>query len=64
MLLGFITLVSSGEQFPIEKRAVIGRNQDCNIRIAPSFPEVADINSAMEVFVVCVKLAAVRNKLA
>ncbi len=38
--------------------------QDTNIRIAPSFPTVEDINSAMEVFVVCIKLASVRQKLA
>ena len=37
--------------------------QDRNIRLAPSFPSLEDINQTMEVFVVCVKLAAVRQKL-
>ena len=33
--------------------------EDKNIRIAPSFPPVSDLLSAMEVLCVCVKLAAV-----
>ncbi len=35
-----------------------------NIRIAPSFPSLDDIDRAMQVFVVCVKLAGVRRQLA
>lgn len=31
--------------------------QDCNIRIAPSFPELNDIGTAMRVLCLCVKLA-------
>jgi len=31
--------------------------QDCNIRIAPSFPELDDIDTAMRVLCLCVKLA-------
>ena len=54
-----VKLTPAGATFPYGNDP-----KDCNIRIAPSFPEVADINSAMEVFVVCVKLAAVRKKLA
>jgi aspartate/methionine/tyrosine aminotransferase len=38
--------------------------EDRNIRIAPSFPSLTDIDRAMQVFVVCVKLASVRRKLA
>ena len=33
---------------------------DSHIRLAPSFPPVAEVDRAMEVFVTCVKLAAVR----
>ena len=38
--------------------------KDRNIRLAPSFPTQADIEVAMAVFVVCVKLASVRQALA
>lgn len=37
---------------------------DANIRIAPTYPELADIENAMAVFVNCVQLASVRQKLA
>ncbi len=36
---------------------------DSNIRIAPSLPPVADLEKAMEVFCVCLKLAAVEKLL-
>ena len=36
---------------------------DSNIRIAPSLPPVADLQKAMEVFCVCLKLAAVEKLL-
>lgn len=36
---------------------------DTNIRIAPSFPSISDIEKAVEVFAVCVKLAAVEKLL-
>lgn len=35
--------------------------QDSNIRLAPSFPSVDDIRTAMAVFTCCVKLATVRQ---
>lgn len=35
--------------------------EDSHIRLAPSFPPLAEVNRAMEVFVTCVKLAAVRD---
>jgi len=38
--------------------------QDCNIRLAPSFPSLDDVQACVDVFVVCVKLASVQNKLA
>lgn len=34
---------------------------DKNIRLAPTFPSVDDVKQVMEVFVVCVKLASVRQ---
>jgi aspartate/methionine/tyrosine aminotransferase len=38
--------------------------QDSNIRFAPSFPKVAEIEKGTDVFVTCVKLASVRQELA
>ena len=35
--------------------------EDSHIRLAPSFPPVEEVDRAMEVFVTCVKLAAVRG---
>ena len=34
---------------------------DSNIRIAPSFPTLTDIEQAMDAFVLCVKLASVEQ---
>ena len=53
-----VKLTPAGATFPYGKDP-----DDRNIRIAPSFPSLADINKAMEVFVVCVKLASVKQKL-
>ncbi|MBE9540625.1 MAG: aminotransferase class I/II-fold pyridoxal phosphate-dependent enzyme [Proteobacteria bacterium] len=38
--------------------------QDCNIRLAPSFPSLDDVQACVDVFVVCVKLASVQDRLA
>lgn len=54
-----VKLTPAGATFPYGKDP-----QDRNIRIAPSVPSVAEVVSAMKVFVVCVKLASVRAKLA
>jgi len=54
-----VKLTPAGATFPYGKDP-----QDRNIRIAPSFPSLKDIESAMEVFVACVKLASVRQALA
>ena len=35
--------------------------EDSHIRLAPSFPPLSEVDRAMEVFVTCVKLAAVRG---
>ena len=38
--------------------------QDCNIRLAPSFPSLEDVSATMDIFSTCVKLASVRQALA
>jgi DNA-binding transcriptional MocR family regulator len=37
--------------------------QDCNIRLSPTFPSLEDVQATAEAFVVCVKLASVKQKL-
>jgi DNA-binding transcriptional MocR family regulator len=54
-----VKLTPAGATFPYGKDPA-----DRNIRIAPSFPTLADIESATEVFAVCVKLASIRQRLA
>ena len=53
-----VKLTPAGATFPYGNDP-----QDCNIRIAPSFPSIDDIQQAMEVFIVCVKLASVQQAL-
>lgn len=54
-----LALTPAGATFPH------GRDpEDKNIRIAPTFATLEEIDPAMEVFVLCVKLAAVRQRLA
>jgi DNA-binding transcriptional MocR family regulator len=51
-----VKLTPAGATFPY------GRDpRDRNIRIAPSFPPLADIRSAMEVLAVCVELASLER---
>lgn len=53
-----VVLTPAGATYPY------GRDpEDRNIRLAPSFPTVDDISAATDVFVLCVKLASVRQKL-
>ncbi len=47
-----VKLTAAGATFPYGKDP-----QDRNIRIAPSFPGLGDIESAMRVFALCIKLA-------
>ena len=54
-----VKLTPAGATFPYGNDP-----QDCNIRLAPTYPSVAEIEKAMEVFVLCVKLASVNQALA
>lgn len=54
-----VKLTPAGATFPYGKDP-----HDSNIRIAPSVPTVEEVKGAMEVFVTCVKLVAVRQQLA
>ena len=51
-----VTMTSAGATFPYGKDP-----QDSNIRIAPSLPPVEELEQAMEIFCVCVKMAALEK---
>ncbi len=51
-----VTMTGAGATFPYGKDP-----QDSNIRIAPSLPPVEELRQAMEIFCVCVKLAALEK---
>jgi DNA-binding transcriptional MocR family regulator len=53
-----VVLTGAGAAFPYGKDP-----EDSNIRIAPSYPEVAELQKAMDLFVLCVKLAAAEQLL-
>lgn len=53
-----VKLTPAGATYPYGKDP-----EDCNIRIAPTVPSVEQVDQAMEVFVLCVKLASVQKKL-
>lgn len=53
-----VKLTPAGATFPYGKDP-----EDRNIRIAPSVPTLEQVDQAMEVFVLCVKLASVRQQL-
>ena len=49
-----LIMTKAGATFPYGKDP-----QDCNIRIAPSYPPLDDLRLAMELFALCVKLTSV-----
>ena len=53
-----VKLTPAGATFPYGNDP-----EDSNIRLAPSFPSVADIKTTMDVFACCVKLASVEKAL-
>ena len=54
-----VTLTDAGATYPYGKDP-----KDCNIRIAPSFPSVQELQEAMNVFCIAAKLAALELLLA
>ena len=52
-----VTLTGAGATYPYKKDP-----HDSNIRIAPTFPPLSDLEKALEIFILCVKLSSV-NKL-
>ncbi len=54
-----VVLTPAGATYPYGKDP-----KDTNIRLAPSFPSLEEIDQAMQVFVCCVKLATVQQRLA
>ena len=51
-----VTMTSAGATFPYGKDP-----QDSNIRIAPSLPPVEELEQAMSIFSVCVRMAALEK---
>ena len=53
-----VTMTNAGATFPYGKDP-----DDRNIRIAPTYPPIEELRTAMELFCICVKLAAVEKSL-
>ena len=53
-----VTMTGAGATFPYGKDP-----QDSNLRIAPSLPPVEELNKAMEVLTICLKLSALEKLL-
>lgn len=53
-----VKLTPAGATYPYGKDP-----QDSNIRLSPTFPSLEDVQATAEAFVVCVKLASIRQRL-
>jgi len=53
-----VKLTPAGATFPYGEDP-----QDSNIRLSPTFPGLEDVKSAIEAFVICVKLASIQDRL-
>ena len=52
-----VTLTDAGATYPYGKDEA-----DRNIRIAPSYPTLEELDAAMDIFILCIKIAALENK--
>lgn len=53
-----VTLTGAGATYPYKLDA-----KDSNIRIAPSYPTVEELEKAMDIFVLCVKIASLEKRI-
>ncbi|MBE5831693.1 MAG: aminotransferase [Butyrivibrio sp.] len=54
-----VTMTGAGATYPYKKDPY-----DSNIRIAPTFPPLSDLRTAMDIFTVCVRISAIKKMLA
>lgn len=54
-----VTMTGAGATYPYKKDP-----HDSNIRIAPTFPPLSDLRTAMDIFTVCVRISAIKKMLA
>jgi DNA-binding transcriptional MocR family regulator len=53
-----VKLTPAGATFPYGEDP-----EDCNIRLAPTFPSQKSVEASIRAFITCVKLASVRQRL-